>query len=258
MEKRMTISYGIASLAPYYRDSLSGLKVFYCGGVQVLLMTPKVKLSEEMFKTSLHENELSRAQHMGSSTRRQEYLRSRYFMHCLFESNDEIISDPAGFIIWPAGLRGSLTHKDNLIALSLVPDSPSWGQGGLGLDIEGSQRVHRGLESKILQQNEAKLVTDFVEKNRNSIWTYEKILAVVFSFKESIFKAIYPLGRRFFYFDKFEVLSCDLNLGKISGILKFDASEMTPTGFLVEGSFVLLTDDDQEWVVTTVILDEKK
>lgn len=86
-----------------------------------------------------------------------------------------------GYIIWPEGITGSLTHKNNFAAFVI---SKKREEGTYGIDLE---------EVKVTQKIFVRITT---EKERTFLlekWGKEKNLALlytlVFSMKESLFKA---------------------------------------------------------------------
>lgn len=84
--------------------------------------------------------------------------------------------------VWPAGTCGSLTHSRQL-AGAAVSDSLS----GLGLDIEHFGRLSVRAAERILTEPESQalhaLAPDFL-----------RLATIVFSAKESVYKAIYPIA----------------------------------------------------------------
>lgn len=89
--------------------------------------------------------------------------------------------------VWPAGLVGTITHSGG-IALAAVAQAAQW--HGIGLDLEHVSGVRR-IE-----------IADRIADADEKVWigTDRARLAAVFSAKEAIFKAIYPIHRRWFGF----------------------------------------------------------
>lgn len=207
-------------------------------------------MTEQELRETLHTHEFTRSLAMKSKSRQTEYLRSRFLIHKLMQGDHEISNDPSGFIVWPPGTIGSLTHKGGLIGLSL---NSALDFRGVGIDLEDMTRVHLGLESRIVQAVESHLI-----RQLNARWPHislEVWLAVIFSFKESIFKCLYPIGRIFFSFHKAEVYSIDLERSEIKAIVLDDVCPFAPKGTRIHGHFVFVHDDILKWVLTTVSLD---
>lgn len=93
---------------------------------------------------------------------------------------------------WPAGVVGSITHGDGWAA-ALVGQADTW--RGLGLDTElliPAERAGR-LAEQILTPAELRRLPGTPGEQA---W----LTSLTFSFKESLFKALYPLvGRRFWF-----------------------------------------------------------
>ena len=243
--------YDISLLDDFKLGNCEGVKTVRCGAVSVILLPSEVKIPQDILKERIHVNEFQRALAMGSATRREEYLRARFMIHEMLSFDEELVSDPAGFIHWPHGWMGSLTHKKNLIGLTLFPTGTYC---GVGIDIEETAKVHEGLSGKILCESEVLVLNAILEKGKPacSEWTFEKLLALVFSFKESVFKAVFPLGRKFFSFDKFHITSIDTVGGAIEGKFQWDASPFTSIGHELRGFFIMIENDSREWVLTSV------
>lgn len=133
---------------------------------------------------------------------------------------------------WPAGTLGSITHSDGW-ALALAGRLESW--RGLGLDAETllpplrSQRLTR----QILTPGERERSAALTEEHQAWLST------LVFSLKESLFKALYPLVRRRFYFQDAELLEY-ADDGRVRLRLLTPLSAAWPAGAELEGQFVQL------------------
>lgn len=96
---------------------------------------------------------------------------------------------------WPAGLVGSITHSGDLAAALVAPTSH---YRGIGLDAEeqlGLARAER-LAGQILTPRERDWLAGLPLERRGEFAT------LVFSLKESLFKALFPLvGVRFYFQD---------------------------------------------------------
>ena len=107
--------------------------------------------------------------------------------HGLAESTDKR-RDP----IWPDGYVGAITHSHG-IAAALV--GAQCHLQGIGLDVEHwiSLESARHLSSAILKPHETALLSD-------DDATFAKQLTLIFSAKESLFKALNPITGTSFYF----------------------------------------------------------
>jgi enterobactin synthetase component D len=130
---------------------------------------------------------------------------------------------------WPAGVVGSISHGHGWAA-ALVAHSSAW--RGLGLDIEqplASARAER-LAAEILTPDELRQLQTLSAEQR--AWR----VTLTFSLKESLFKALYPLVLRRFYFHDAELLSCQDD-GRAGLRLLIDLSADWPAGSVLQGQF---------------------
>lgn len=98
--------------------------------------------------------------------------------------------------IWPSGICGSITHSGSFAA-AIVSRCTEW--RGLGLDIEGL------LDEEQAIQLAAEILTP-KERQRLSSQEVAFDVTLIFSLKESLFKALYPLTGKYFYFEHAELL----------------------------------------------------
>lgn len=135
---------------------------------------------------------------------------------------------------WPAGVVGSITHGAGWAA-AVTARAEHW--RGLGLDVEKllpSTRADR-LAAEILTPRELLGYADLSETQRALRVT------LTFSIKESLFKALYPLVRKRFYFQEAELIQQDAD-GHARLRLLNDLSQEWQTGAELEGQFALFDD----------------
>jgi len=93
--------------------------------------------------------------------------------------------------IWPRGFTGSITH-DNEIAVAVV--APQSEVRSVGLDIESVHLPDRAMRKQIMTPAEQDLWAD--QRNHD-----EDVTTMMnFSYKEAIFKCVYPLTGEFLEF----------------------------------------------------------
>ena len=93
--------------------------------------------------------------------------------------------------IWPSDLVGSISHSRELVAATILRDAV-----GVGIDIECQRRLKVDAARRVATKEEYSrysAVPDFD-------WT------LLFSAKESVFKAFSPLARRYIGFQEVELL----------------------------------------------------
>jgi Phosphopantetheinyl transferase component of siderophore synthetase len=130
--------------------------------------------------------------------------------------------------IWPAGFCGSITHGDGWAA-AVVAQSSHW--RGLGLDVENR------LESARAERLAGEILTP-AELARLDPRQAALQVTLTFSLKESLFKALFPLVRKRFYFEHAELLSWSAG-GHARLRLLTDLSEEWHHGKEIDGQFSL-------------------
>lgn len=133
--------------------------------------------------------------------------------------------------LWPAHSCGSLSHSHSICA-AIVGQSRSW--QSLGLDIEkplSAQRAQR-IATTVLS---AKEYTTYEQLDSGLRARY---VTLVFSLKESLFKALNPLTGSYFGFQDAQVLELDLTeQGHALLRLSKDLSAQWPAGSELSGQF---------------------
>ncbi|WP_046006142.1 4'-phosphopantetheinyl transferase family protein [Pseudoalteromonas rubra] len=129
--------------------------------------------------------------------RKAEYLAGR---HCASQAlqmlglpHTVIASADNRAPIWPKGIQGTISHTQE-VAMAMVSDDPK--VRGLGIDLERkmSDKQERELQTQILAKAEQ---AAFEQLSK----TQSCPLTLIFSAKESIYKALYPVVQRFFGFE---------------------------------------------------------
>ncbi|WP_213879948.1 4'-phosphopantetheinyl transferase [Pseudomonas sp. dw_358] len=131
--------------------------------------------------------------------------------------------------VWPAGICGAITHGAGW-AGAVVARTSAW--RGLGLDMEHllePQRAWR-LHGEILTADERRRMA------RHPAEQVSLIVTLTFSLKESLFKALYPLVLKRFYFEHAEIVEWHED-GRARLRLLSDLSAQWTTGAEFEGQF---------------------
>ncbi|MCK9533459.1 MAG: 4'-phosphopantetheinyl transferase superfamily protein [Pseudomonas sp.] len=132
---------------------------------------------------------------------------------------------------WPTHSCGSMSHSHNLSA-AIVGDSRYW--QGLGLDIEKPIPIQRAqrLAKTILTPDE-QYTYNRLDSNQQAMY-----LTLVFSFKESLFKALNPLTGTYFGFHDAQVLDLENSaMGHARLRLSKDLSTQWRLGCELQGQF---------------------
>ncbi|MGL4317022.1 MAG: 4'-phosphopantetheinyl transferase family protein [Pseudomonas sp.] len=130
--------------------------------------------------------------------------------------------------IWPADLCGSITHADGCAA-AIVARRGDW--RSLGLDIETL------LDEEQAIQLAGEILTP-PELQRLAPQEVAFSVTLTFSLKESLFKALYPLTGKYFYFEHAELLEWNAD-GHARLRLLTDLSAEWCSGRELDGQFDL-------------------
>lgn len=147
-----------------------------------------------------------------------------------------ILQGEKGEPIWPAGWIGSIAHTGEIAVAAVAPAHRVSGLHGLGVDIEVARRVLRpDLGRRICTQNEiVSLPKDDLQRSF--------ALIRIFSAKEAVYKAVYPLIQQFLEFRDVELDPFDSN-GRTSAHLIFIGA---PGGLSIQVSAVC----EKDFIVT--------
>ncbi len=117
-----------------------------------------------------------------------------------------IPSQPDRSPAWPTGIVGSLTHTAGYAAALIALETH---YQGIGIDCEVALSPDNlKLQKHLCVTHE---LDTLVETHSN--WSPERLLTLVFSAKESLFKCLYRQVRKFFGFSAARVLSLDQEQG---------------------------------------------
>lgn len=127
--------------------------------------------------------------------------------------------------LWPPGAVGSISHSHNKVA-SLVGNKPN---RFAGVDIEAviNPESCRKIASQVLTSQDSMVLECMADD-------FAVLFTIVFSAKESLFKALFPRVGRYFGFDAVSVSDTPTG-GKVVLVLEQDL----PGGFSVGDKFVV-------------------
>lgn len=137
------------------------------------------------------------------SKRKAEYLAGRvcakHVLATLSIDNFELHSGTDRAPIWPENIIGSITHTQG-VAMAMACQHTD--VAGIGIDIEQLMSAEQELElqKQILHPDEYPLFRQLAEQLSHP-------LTVIFSAKESIFKALYPSVKQFFGFEAAQLIA---------------------------------------------------
>lgn len=171
--------------------------------------------------------------------RQAEFVAGRW---CARLAMQQLDSDPVEIAIgknraplWPPHLLGSITHTGPIGEYSSIACCALTLAGacrGIGIDIENlmTEATAAETQSLIIDEQEHALLSQ-----QDAAWPY--LLTLVFSAKESLFKALYPAVGRYFDFLDVQLCALDLVASSFSFTLKVPLAPSLPAGFRVDGCF---------------------
>ena len=198
------------------------------------LLPPGVALA--VWGVDVHEEELhpdeEQAVRYAVPSRRREFARgracARHALARLGRWSGPIGVGPHRQPVWPREVVGSVTHAGGCIAAAVASSDEL---DALGIDVEVAQRLEAGIRDQVMQ------ATDRLEVG-------EATPVVVFSAKESVFKALFPESGVWMAFD-----AVSLRHGSDAGSLRVAPSGLSPAAPGVEdlrGGYRV----SAEWVAT--------
>ena len=180
--------------------------------------------------------------------RRAEFLAGRY---CAIKSLQEngingaqIATGQDRNPIWPQNVSGSISHSHNhAVAVTIV--SPK--KVGVGIDIEGivTADTFESINQQIIDPTEL----EFIERQGGDTL---QLFTLLFSLKESFFKAAYPVVKKYFDFDAVSIKELNHADSRLSFKLNYTLHNKLKKDQVFEGAFRTLPDNK---IVTFVKID---
>lgn len=192
------------------------------------------------------ENNIPLPEHIANSTksRQSEYFYGRYCAaKALNRLNVPGYSIPTGTHrkpIWPSNVKGSITHSKQHAA-SLV--STDTGLIGVGIDIEQVLSPEKAdlISNKVISKTEMQLIIREHKKSGSGI---NALITLVFSAKESYFKAVYEEANRYFGFEYLEITKICQSTNSIQAKVAQDVSKNITQGKVIYFNFVKISDEE--------------
>jgi enterobactin synthetase component D len=218
-----------------FENALMGLpfvEALRLGPLPVALLPSAARVEPALIDQLLTSEEAAfAAETLRHERRRDEYRRSRYLIRRISGFRGALPKFDEGDPSWPPGTLGSLTHKDGTVAVTMVPAGFC---AGVGLDAEVVAKVRPEFEARLTCRGEPALLTE----RANALGVpRSQLLALLFSFKEALFKSHFPSGRRMFYFHDAEVLDISAQ-GAIRAKVLVDTGERTRAGHETGGFYL--------------------
>lgn len=179
--------------------------------------------------------------------RKAEFLAGRYCANKVLEAhaihNFVVNTGEHRSPQWPDNIYGTISHtNDHAVAVACRKVH----YAGIGIDIEEliSTETLENIHSQIIYRDELFLI-------RNSSSEKNFLFTLIFSIKESFFKAAYPLVKKYFSFDAITVLNIDLQTGEILFRINDKLHPSLATGKICTGYFQKI---DSRRIVTLSLL----
>jgi 4'-phosphopantetheinyl transferase EntD len=232
------------------RPSMPVLKVVLCGPHSVHWIPADTVIDPLLMDEGIHpaEVELSKANKV--PLRRQEFLRARWLCRRMTKVKEPLLKGPNGEALWPPTVIGSISHKDgHVIAVKVSMDT----HNSIGVDLEKVSKVSDQIEAKICNEDESAIVDRVAALGR---MPRKDVLALIFSFKESIFKAHFPIGQMHFGFHDVTITEIAYDRREIFARMNRDTSKHSKSGHVTIGFYNWIDYASERYVV--VVADERK
>jgi 4'-phosphopantetheinyl transferase EntD len=133
-----------------------------------------------------------------------------------------IVPDQRGVPVWPTGIVGSITHCDGYRAAAVARESEVV---TIGVDAEPNEPLPSGVLPLVSRAEERIHLARLAAERPDVCWD-----RLLFSVKESVYKAWFPLTRRWLGFEQ-ALVTFDPGTGTFSAQLRDVASVGRITGF---------------------------
>lgn len=167
-----------------------------------------------------------------SAERRHEFAAgracARRALQALGRPAAAILTGPHREPLWPPGVRGSLTHTAGYCAAALLPAARGL---SIGIDAEADHPLDPELAALVLGPAEREQVAALIRQHPGRAWS-----TVVYSAKEALHKALFPLWPHTLEFAEAEV-SLDAAAGHVQLRLLNPRKAARAGGRAIEGRF---------------------
>lgn len=171
---------------------------------------------------------------LSSSKRKAEFIAGRICVREALKklktvSEDAVLSNgPDGAPIWQKGFVGSVTHTEGFVSAVVAP---TYAIRSIGIDSEKilENSIATEIAETVASAHELKLLENVLEKSR--------LVSLIFSAKESIYKCLYPITKIRFDFHDVEITLIDINSGEFLATLLTKLNKTLVPGFALRGNF---------------------
>lgn len=179
--------------------------------------------------------------------RQAEYFAGRYAAHNtlkrLTHDSHQVAIGADRAPVWPSGIIGSITHTASE-AVAVTAYTANHRFIGVDLEVLLTPDLAEKLAYQIINEQER------IEIKESGLSFY-KGLTLMFSAKESLYKALYPQVKKIFDFKDVFIHSIDVDRGQFQATLVGDLAEDLPVGWQVKGHYKCFG-----YAVLTLIMDD--
>jgi len=180
-------------------------------------------------------------------TRKAEYLAGRICsqkaLAILNIKGFNVLSDSNRCSLWPDGIKGSITHS-RYNAMAAITQEKSIFSVGIDLEPIVKTEVMLNIKDQISSYHEMKLITSF--------YPDEIAFTLLFSAKESFFKAAYPSIKKYFNFDTIELIDFSIEKNILAFSMQKDLNDFFKKDNLYYAKFRV----KNNYVVTHIIINK--
>ena len=178
---------------------------------------------------------LHNALHKAVAKRKAEFVAGRYLarqaLTALAATDTAVAIGPARQPLWPAPFIGSISHAKDFAICAVAHSGHAT---RIGIDVEDilDAKVATDIAGSVLNAAEYTLVGSLATP-------HPVMLSLIFSAKESLFKALYPEVGRFFGFEAATTTAIDVETGTFILELVQELTPALPAGTCFNGQFEL-------------------
>lgn len=223
---------------------MSGSNFLRCEGWVEQLSEPGVSIYQCEFSIPDYQDDLFDSLQVPWSSkidravdkRKAEFLAGRYCAKKALAAFDvqhfTVTADKNRCPLWPQGIKGAITHSNSVAMVALTKREDVL---GIGIDIENimTDKTMDSVKDAIVKGAEH----GFLNSGQFSA---NCAVSLIFSIKESFFKAAYPTTNRYFDFDAVEVTKLDSEKAGFELVVKEDLNPQVRPGNIYQGQFVVL------------------
>ncbi len=136
--------------------------------------------------------------------------------------------------VWPAGLIGSITHTATQAICAIVQNT-DYQSIGIDLAEQISITTANNIKDQIIQTHE-------INAFSHCPLSFEQLLTLTFSAKESLFKALYPQVKAYFEFHAAEIVNVEMKSRTFFIKLTQDLTHSLVKGTVFKGTFKIQPD----------------